>query len=105
MLWRNSIVINDDLCVFRVHLHHLMKLVIICVRKMFGITGKIDDIRAIEMLTVHMSVYILSFIATPAFYSIYRLQTCFFCCKVLHTVQIWKALTFRVCLEQLLVLM
>ena len=46
------------MCVFRVHLHHVMKLVIICARKTYGITGKIVDIRAIVTLTAHMSVYI-----------------------------------------------
>ena len=44
--------------VFRVHLHHVMKLVIISVRKTLGIIGKTVDIRAIVMLTAHMFVHL-----------------------------------------------
>ena len=39
---------------FRVHLLHVMKLVIIYVRKTFGIIGKIADIHVTVMQIVHM---------------------------------------------------
>ena len=44
------------LSVSRVHLPRVTKLVIFCVRKTSGITGKIDDTRVIVMQTVHMYV-------------------------------------------------